>query len=121
MIMNPTFNSPAFISPFDTEAMTSTVFSFPYSEKTEKDIKQEHTVTPWTDLIWPIPDEKLSNAITRSTLPDLGKPLISRTVLRRKLLSLRMRAIQHGIKLLSADEVLKEVKLRRGETDEEED
>ena len=45
---------------------------------------------------------------------------VPRTTLGRKLLDVRNRAIKSGIKLLSADEALEEVRRRRGELEDDE-
>ena len=55
----------------------------------------------------------------RSRTDLSSKFFVSRTSLGRKLLSLRIRAIRAGMRLLSADEVLEEVRRRRGELDDE--
>jgi len=46
--------------------------------------------------------------------------LIPRSDLGRKLLELRKRAIDEGMRLLSADEILEEVRRRRGEQNDDE-
>ena len=46
--------------------------------------------------------------------------LIPRSDLGRKLLELRKRAIDEGMRLLSEDEVLEEVRRQRGEQDDDE-
>ena len=45
---------------------------------------------------------------------------VPRTELGRKLLALRNQAIQAGMKLLTEDEILEEVRRRRGEVEENE-
>jgi len=72
----------------------------------------------------PLPVEDASYQRTRAIFsafsPTIKNGFIPRTPLGRKLLSLRSQAIQKGMKLLSADEVLEETKLRRGELVENE-
>lgn len=70
---------------------------------------------PWVKLTLPLGKEKMSNHIT--DVHSLAKKIefIPRTNLGRKLLELRKRAIDEGMQLLSEDEVLEEVRRRRGE------
>lgn len=74
---------------------------------------------PWVHLVLSIPDEALSHSITEIKM-RFADSFVPRTPLGRKLLSLRIRAIEAGMKLLSADEVLEEVKRRRGEPEDDE-
>ncbi|MGC8660215.1 MAG: hypothetical protein ACP5U1_14210 [Desulfomonilaceae bacterium] len=69
----------------------------------------------WVKLTLPLGKEKMSNHIT--DVHSLAKKIefIPRTNLGRKLLELRKRAIDEGMRLLSEDEVLEEVRRRRGE------
>lgn len=70
---------------------------------------------PWISLMLPLRKEEGTCQITPVLSPAEGGAFTPRTSLGRRLLSLRNRAIASGMKLLSEDEVLKEVKRRRGE------
>jgi hypothetical protein len=69
----------------------------------------------WVEFRLPLPDEEISYPSTEIGFLQRTKAFVPRTALGRKLLSLRTRAIEAGMRLLSADEVLEEVKRRRGE------
>ena len=49
-----------------------------------------------------------------------GEPFVPRTPLGKRLLALRRKAIREGMKLLSENEVLAEVRRRRGESVDDE-
>lgn len=72
-------------------------------------------VDPWVEVILPLPEENMSYRSTEIRFSKLREMFVPCTSLGKKLLSLRIRAIEAGMKLLSADEVLEEVKRRRGE------
>lgn len=78
-------------------------------------------VTPWTTFVLPIGKEMMSFQTTEVFFPAETKEFIPRTALGRKLASLRKRAIEAGMRLLSEDEVLEEVKRRRGELENDEE
>jgi hypothetical protein len=69
----------------------------------------------WVELKLPFPDEDISHQITEIAFMQRTKAFVPRTPLGKILLSLRNRASAAGMGLLSADEVLEEVKRRRGE------
>jgi hypothetical protein len=72
--------------------------------------------TLWQDhILWPVGMERGSSQITVVSLPSKLEEFIPRTLLGSKLLALRNRAIASGMRLLSEDEVLEEVRHRRGE------
>jgi len=77
-------------------------------------------VVPWVDFKLPLPEEDMSYRSTEIIFPEVTEVFVPRTPLGRKLLSLRIRAIKAGMRLLSADEVLEEVKRRRGELEDNE-
>lgn len=66
-------------------------------------------------ILWPVGMERGSSQITVVSLPSKREEFIPRTSLGSKLLALRNRAIASGMRLLSEDEVLNEVRRRRGE------
>jgi hypothetical protein len=69
----------------------------------------------WVELRLPLPDEDISCRSTEIGFLHRPKAFVPRTALGRKLIALRTRAIKEGMRLLSADEILEEVKRRRGE------
>ena len=75
---------------------------------------------PWVDFVLPVPEEDMSYPSTEILFPKITEEFVPRTPLGRKLLELRNRAIQAGMRLLNADEVLEEVKRRRGELEDDE-
>ncbi|MBW1974886.1 MAG: hypothetical protein JRI45_04865 [Deltaproteobacteria bacterium] len=75
---------------------------------------------PWVRLVLSAPEENMSYRSTEIIFPEVTEDFVPRTPLGRKLLSLRMQAIQAGMRLLNADEVLEEVRRRRGEVQDNE-
>ncbi len=69
----------------------------------------------WINFVLPVREEDMSSRSTIIVVPEITEEFVPRTPLGRKLLSLRIRAIQAGMTLLSADEVQEEVRRRRGE------
>lgn len=69
----------------------------------------------WITIEFPIGIERSTSQATEVTLANWNVEFIPRTALGKKLLLLRKRAIASGIQMLSAEEVLEEVKRRRGE------
>lgn len=69
----------------------------------------------------PVREEDMSYRTTEIAFHEVGKGFVPRTPLGRELLSLRRKAIRSGMKLLSADEVLEEVRRRRGELEDDEE
>jgi hypothetical protein len=65
--------------------------------------------------VLPLRDEDMSYRSTKIIFLEATEAFVPRTPLGKKLLSLRTRASAAGMRLLSADEVLEEVKRRRGE------
>lgn len=76
--------------------------------------------TLWVNFVLPVREEDMSRRSTEIVFPEITEEFVPRTPLGKKLLSLRIRAIQAGMTLLSADEVLEEVRRRRGELENDE-
>lgn len=76
--------------------------------------------TLWVNFVLPVREEDMSYRSTEIVAPEITEEFVPRTPLGRKLLSLRIRAIQAGMTLLSADEVFEELKRRRGEIEDNE-
>jgi len=74
----------------------------------------------WISFVLPLGLEEGSCQITEVISLGEQKEFVPRTAFGRKLLSLRKRAIASGMQLLSEDEVLEEVRRRRGETNNDE-
>jgi hypothetical protein len=79
-------------------------------------------VTQWpsqwitTDIwLWSLSGVETRSSVTVLSFPEGKEEYVPRTPLGRKLLQIRKKAIQAGMKLLSADEILEEVRRRRGE------
>ncbi|MFH0824564.1 MAG: hypothetical protein V2B18_17560 [Pseudomonadota bacterium] len=80
----------------------------------------DHTSPPsgsraWIDLSLPLGKERMSCRITEVGLAVRSESFIPRTRLGEKLLRLRNQAVAEGLELLSEDEVIEEIKRRRGE------
>lgn len=72
--------------------------------------------TSWQGhILWPVGMERGSWQITVVNFPGERGEFIPRTALGARLLSLRNRAVASGMRLLSEDEILDEVRHRRGE------
>lgn len=84
----------------------------------EADIRQ--APAPWIVFIYPLEQERSTFQATRVTPCHWESDFVPRTALGRKLLDLRNRAIAAGIRLLTEDEVLEEVRRRRGEIEGDE-
>lgn len=69
----------------------------------------------------PVGVEKSSGQTVQVALLSFDRRFVPRTPLGKRLAALRAEAIASGMKLLSQDEVLQEVKRRRGELTDEED
>ena len=67
------------------------------------------------EFVVPLGPEKSTFQATNVNHPNLESDFVPRTALGRKLLGIRKRAIAAGVHLLSEDEVLEEVRRRRGE------
>lgn len=74
-----------------------------------------HTSSLWIIFELPVGKEKSSCQVTEILHWVEPSVFIPRTILGKKLMSLRKRAIASGMRLLSEDEVLEEVKRQRGE------
>lgn len=76
-------------------------------------------ISPWINFVLPVQKEESSFQVTEIWLPTETetREFIPRTPLGKKLIFLRKRAIASGMPLLDEDEVLEEVKRRRGETE----
>jgi len=74
----------------------------------------------WVNFVLPAREEDMSYRSTEIICPEMTEEFVPRTPLGRKLLSLRIQAIRAGMRLLSADEVLEEVRRRRGELEADE-
>lgn len=84
----------------------------------EADIRQ--VSVPWIVFISPLEQERSTFQACRVTPSRWESDFVPRTALGKKLLDLRNRAIASGIRLLSEDEVLEEVRRRRGEIEGDE-
>ncbi len=73
----------------------------------------------WVGVVWPVREEDMTCRITEISFPEeaAADEFVPRTPLGRKLLALRNQAIQKGLNLLAENEVLEEVRRRRGEID----
>ena len=76
--------------------------------------------TAWVAFVYPIGGEKSTSQATEVTPTEWESGFIPRTALGKKLATLRIRAIAAGMRLLTEDEVLEEVKRRRGEFEDNE-
>lgn len=78
------------------------------------------TLLPDTLSPWPLP-EPTATTETRQSQPQTGDAVVDhyqpRTELGRKLIELRRAYIEGGGKLMTQDEILAEVRRRRGEDD----
>jgi len=74
----------------------------------------------WVNFVLPLREEDMSYRSTEIIFPEVTEVFVPRTPLGRKLLSMRIRAIEAGMRLLSADEVMEEVRRRRGELEDDE-
>lgn len=85
-------------------------------------MERRQNLAPWKPAICgvvcivPVAEQSSTCQTTQVSLSRWEREFTPRTELGRKLYALRMRAIASGMKLLSQDEVLEEVKRRRGET-----
>lgn len=76
----------------------------------------------WVSIASPVAREKWTYRMTEVGISYPAQPYMPRTELGRKLLALRRRAIERGMKLHDADTILASVRKNRGErTYEEED
>ena len=69
----------------------------------------------WIAFIYPIGREKSTSQTTEIIPTEWQSAFVPRTALGMRLASLRARAVAGGMRLLTEEEVLEEVKRRRGE------
>ena len=69
----------------------------------------------WIDVVWSITGKTASRPITKFSMLEITERFEPRTQLGKRLFALRRKAIQDGIKLLTEDEILEEIRRRRGE------
>jgi hypothetical protein len=74
------------------------------------------------ELSYPVADDSLTSQLCEvtplySSSPKRTKEPVPRTPLGKRLLALRRKAIEGGMRLLDQDEVLEEIRRRRGEVD----
>lgn len=96
--------------------------SFPTDFNPEADVVP-HGKTPdhdWIIVVPGIPNDTMSRPVTDVSFPEGAEAFVPRTPLERRLLALRRHAIETGMKLLTEDEVLNEVRRRRGEIEGDE-
>ncbi len=109
---------------WDVRAAYGALFSTYYPQwpgRSERLIAESwRRATSWVNFVLPVREEDMSYRSTEIVIPEITEEFVPRTPLGRKLLSLRIRAIQAGMTLLSADEVLEELKRRRGEIEDNE-
>jgi hypothetical protein len=74
----------------------------------------------WVAFIYPIGREKSTSQTTEIFPTEWESAFVPRTALGLRLASLRARAVAGGMRLLTEDEVLEEVKRRRGELEDNE-
>lgn len=68
----------------------------------------------WIEVMFPINTARMTSHATVVMLADWKFDYVPRTPLGKKLLALRAKAVSAGMELLSEDEVLEEVRRRRG-------
>ena len=74
----------------------------------------------WVNFVLPLREGDMTYRNTEIIFPEVTEAFVPRTPLGRKLLALRNQAIERGMKLLTEDEVLEEVRRRRGELEDDE-
>ena len=106
----------------------STGVMLPLSSDAWLDFGERRAVTDykriwrWIDFVYPVSGEKSTSQATE-VIPsewERESDFIPRTALGKRLITLRTKAIAAGVRLLTEDEVLVEVKRRRGELEDEE-
>lgn len=78
-------------------------------------VKAKANVRKWRFRVMPVGDDEISYRMTDVFFPTETEGFAPRTALGRKLMSLRKTAVASGMRLLTEDEVIEEVKWRRGE------
>jgi hypothetical protein len=74
----------------------------------------------WIIVVPSIGNETMSRSVIEFSFPGITEVFVPRTSLGKRLVALRRKAIQAGMKLLTEDEVLEEVRRRRGELEDDE-
>lgn len=77
-------------------------------------------VPPWVDFVLPVGRERSTNQTTEVRTTEWVGRFIPRTDLGKRLVALRSKAIAAGMLLLDEDEILEEVRRRRGEIEGDE-
>jgi hypothetical protein len=76
----------------------------------------ESEVPPWVFILRPIEKNRSTSQVSEISASDWeSSEFVPRTKLGRKLMKIREKAIAEGIELLGDDEVLEEIRRRRGE------
>jgi len=88
-------------------------------DRRREDAPREKAV-PWMVIIRPVEEERSTCQSLNVFLSRWETVFTPRTELGRRLYTLRTKAVEAGMKLLSEEEVLEEVKRRRGESEEDE-
>lgn len=70
---------------------------------------------PWVHFVFPVGREQSTNQITKERTTEWVGEFVPRTDLGKRLVALRSKAIAAGMLLLDEDEILEEVRRRRGE------
>lgn len=76
--------------------------------------------TAWIALGYPVGGEKSTSQGTEVTQTEWEKDFVPKTALGMRLAALRAKAIAAGMRLLTEEEVLEEMKRRRGEMEDDE-
>jgi hypothetical protein len=74
----------------------------------------------WVDFVFPVGTERSTNQTTEVRTTEWAGRFIPRTELGKRLVALRSKAIAAGMRLLDEDEVLEEIRRRRGEPENDE-
>ena len=99
--------------------LSSDVWSGFIERRTDADYK---ALSPWVTFVYPVSIEKSTSQATEVILSEWGREsdFVARTALGKTLVASRTKAIAAGMRLLTEDEVLEEVKRRRGELEDNE-
>ncbi len=110
------------ISNFETQTSSGAVFISEHErfvrEKGERVGTFPFKQSLWINYMFPIGEEKGSGKTTEVYCSGEPRKYVPRTPLGERLLRLRRRAVNSGMRLISADEVLEEVRRRRGELED---
>jgi len=112
---------------FSGRMTRSSLFPFPWEEVQpglvdwDREGFPRTTAVPWMVFIRPVEEERSTCQSINVFPARWEKGFIPRTDLGQRLYALRTKAIAAGMKLLSEEEVLEEVKRRRGEIENEKD